>query len=67
MAPSLTSGTWLWSDGGLAGIESTIRTGVTKPKKALGGMPPLGGTQLSDEDVKALASYVWAIGHERSP
>jgi len=26
-------------------------------------MPPLGGVALSDNDVAAVAAYVWAIGH----
>ena len=26
-------------------------------------MPPLGGAQLSPQDVAAVADYVWAIGH----
>jgi mono/diheme cytochrome c family protein len=26
-------------------------------------MPPLGGAQLSPEQVKALAAYVWGLGH----
>ena len=26
-------------------------------------MPPMGGAQLSQADVAAVAAYVWAIGH----
>jgi hypothetical protein len=26
-------------------------------------MPPKGGAPLSDDDVAAVAAYVWAIGH----
>lgn len=61
---NLTAGTYLWSDGSLAGIEKTIRNGVPEPKEHLGGMPPLGGAQLSEVDVKAVAAYVWAVGHK---
>jgi glucose/arabinose dehydrogenase/cytochrome c5 len=61
----LTSGKYLWSDGSLAGIETTIRQGVPKPKEHGGAMPPMGGVKLSDADVRAVASYVWAIGHAK--
>jgi hypothetical protein len=27
-------------------------------------MPPMGGAQLSQADLSALADYVWAIGHQ---
>jgi glucose/arabinose dehydrogenase/cytochrome c5 len=59
----LTSGTWLWSDGSLAGLTKTISEGVLKPKQHLGAMPPMGGSPLSETDLKAVAAYVWAIGH----
>jgi mono/diheme cytochrome c family protein len=60
----LTSGTWLWSDGSLAGITQTIATGVTTPKNHLGAMPPLGGSPLSASDLQAVSAYVWALGHQ---
>src|SRR3984885_5548719 len=51
----LMSGTWLWSDGSLAGITQTIKAGVTTPKKHLGAMPPLGGSPLSSNDLQAVS------------
>ena len=59
------TGTWLWGDGSLQGITDTIKTGVPKPKQHPGAMPPLGGVALSDNDVAAVAAYVWAIGHQK--
>jgi glucose/arabinose dehydrogenase/mono/diheme cytochrome c family protein len=59
----LTSGTWLWSDGSLAGIAKTITEGVAVPKQHLGAMPPMGGSPLSAADVQAVSAYVWALGH----
>ena len=29
-------------------------------------MPPMGGAQLSQADVAAVADYVWALGHQGS-
>ncbi|MGB7012880.1 MAG: c-type cytochrome, partial [Pseudolabrys sp.] len=57
----LTLGTWLWGDGSLQSITNTIKSGVPQPKQHAGTMPPLGGIALSDNDVAAVAAYVWAI------
>lgn len=63
LGPNLTSGKWLWSDGSLSGIERTIRHGVPKPKQYRSPMPPMGGAQLSRQQVSAVAAYVWGLGH----
>ena len=60
----LTTGQWLWSDGNLDAIATTITQGVPAPKRTFGAMPPLGGAQLSATDLAAVAAYVWAIGRE---
>lgn len=60
----LTSGTWLWGDGSLAAITDTIRNGVLEPKEHPGAMPPMGGVRLSDENLQAVAAYVWSLGHK---
>jgi mono/diheme cytochrome c family protein len=60
----LTSGTWLWSDGSVAGISKTIAQGVASPKQHLGAMPPMGGSPLSNSDLQAVTAYVWALGHQ---
>ncbi len=65
--PPLTKGGWLWSDGSLAGIKSTIEKGVLQPKQYQGAMPPLGGASLTARDLDAVAAYVWAIGHTGQP
>ncbi|MFC7051229.1 PQQ-dependent sugar dehydrogenase [Hansschlegelia quercus] len=65
IGPSLTSGAWEWSDGSLEGLKKTIVTGVSEPKQHPGAMPPMGGADLSEDQVDALATYVWAIGHQK--
>jgi glucose/arabinose dehydrogenase/cytochrome c5 len=60
----LTSGKWLWSDGSLKGIEETIANGVPEPKEHGGVMPPMGGVQLSEAELEAVAAYAWAVGHQ---
>jgi mono/diheme cytochrome c family protein len=66
LGPNLTDSRWRWSDGSLQGITSTITQGVAQPKQYRAPMPPLGGAQLNDEQVAAVAAYVWALRH-RSP
>jgi len=65
VGPDLTSGHWLWGNGSLAAIAATIDKGVLQPKHADGAMPPRGGAPLSDADVKAVAAFVWALGHHK--
>ena len=60
---NLTDATWLWSDGSVAGIKSTIQKGVVAAKQGIGAMPPLGAAPLQPADVDAVAAYVWAISH----
>jgi len=64
LAADLTSGKWLWGDGSLTSIVHTINDGVPNPKDYRSPMPPKGGAQLSNADVKAVAAYVRAPGHQ---
>lgn len=65
IGPDLTSGNWLWGDGSLESITQTIENGVPEPKEHPGAMPPMGGVALPESDLKAVATYVWAVGHQR--
>ena len=56
---------WLWSDGSFAGIVKSITEGVPTPKQYRSPMPPMGGAQLTPEQTKALAAYVWSLGHAK--
>lgn len=60
------SGKWIWGDGSLASITTTIKDGVAEPKQHLGAMPPMGGVTLSDGELGAVAAYVWALGHQKA-
>jgi glucose/arabinose dehydrogenase/mono/diheme cytochrome c family protein len=61
--PDLTVKKYTWSDGSLAGIKKTITSGVPSPKNYRGPMPPMGGAQLSAEQLDAAAAYVYGLGH----
>jgi glucose/arabinose dehydrogenase/mono/diheme cytochrome c family protein len=63
LGPDLTETEWLWGDGSFASIKKTITNGVPQPKKYRSPMPPMGGAQLSTDQVSALAAYIWAISH----
>ena len=63
LGPNLTSGKWLWSDGSYAGILKTIREGVPNPKEYRSPMPPMGGAELTTDQLAAVAAYVWALSH----
>ena len=42
-------------------IISLIRAGVQKPKRHLVSMPPFGGANLSDEELRGVAAYVFTL------
>jgi len=63
LGPPLNGKKWLWSDGSFAGITKTINDGVAQPKNYRSPMPAKGGAQLTDEQVKAVAAYVWSLSH----
>ena len=63
LGPDLTRNKWLWSDGSYAGILKTVRDGVPQPKEYRSPMPPMGGAQLTPDQLSALAAYVWALSH----
>lgn len=60
--PALTGPDWLWTDGSVSAIARIITAGVPEPRKTGGVMPPKGGVDLTDEEVRAVAAYVWTIG-----
>jgi mono/diheme cytochrome c family protein len=65
LGPNLTDKEWVNGDGTLPFIEKTILDGVPKPKKMPAPMPPKGGGQLTEAQVKAAAAYVWSLSHKQ--
>jgi mono/diheme cytochrome c family protein len=63
LGPALTGKKWLWSDGSYAGITKTISEGVPRPKEYRNPMPPMGGAQLTPEQISDVAAYVWSLSH----
>jgi mono/diheme cytochrome c family protein len=65
LGPNLTDKEWVNGDGSLGFLEKIILDGVPKPKKMPAPMPPKGGGQLTDAQVKAAAAYVWSLSHKQ--
>ncbi len=61
LAPDLTDNKWLHGDGSYSFIVATVQNGVPKPRQAAVPMKPRGGANLTDEQVKAVAAYVYAL------
>lgn len=65
LAPDLTDGTWINVSGPtMDEVTQLIRTGVPQPKEHPGPMPPMGGANLTDEQIQALAAYVVGLGSQ---
>jgi mono/diheme cytochrome c family protein len=65
VGPSLTDAEWIHGDGSVDMIAATVTAGVPKEKAKSGiPMPPKGGSSISDEDVKAVAAYVYSLSHK---
>lgn len=66
LGPDLTDNTWVHSKGTYDDIVKGIISGVTAQQSTTGlVMPPKGGSQLTDEQVKAVAAYVWKISRPK--
>jgi mono/diheme cytochrome c family protein len=63
LAPALIKSKWLHGDGSYAFIVSLVQKGVPNPKEAPAPMPPMGGANLSPEQVRAVAAYVYGLNH----
>ena len=62
LAPNLTDAEWINIDGTFAAIQQVVKTGVATPKSHPAPMPAMGGVQLSDDQVRQVAAYVWSLG-----
>lgn len=63
LGPSLRDAEWIHITGSLADIEQLIRVGVPQPEQYPVPMVPMGGGDFDAEELRAVASYVYAISH----
>ena len=61
LAPNLSDQEWINVDGSYDAIVDLVITGVPEPQQHPGIMLPKGGTAISDDDVRAVAAYVWTL------
>ncbi len=65
VGPNLTDDVWLHSKGSYPELIEQITKGVTKEESKSGiPMPAKGGSSITDDDVKAVAAYVWSLSHK---
>lgn len=64
VAPDLTDQQWINIDGSYESIVQLVTNGVPQPKQHPAPMPPKGGAALNDEQVKAVAAYVYSLSHK---
>jgi mono/diheme cytochrome c family protein len=63
---NLTDKEWLHSDGSYEAIVKQIMTGVPAGQSKSGiVMPPKGGSAMTDDQVRAVAAYVWSLSHQK--
>lgn len=61
-APPLDDRTWINGDGSIGFIKGTMIQGVAQPKEHPLPMPPFGHT-FTEDQLQALAAYVYALSH----
>lgn len=61
--PALNDAEWLNVSGAFEEIVTVINTGVPNPRQYPAPMPPRGGGSFTDEQVRALGAYVFALSN----
>lgn len=66
VGPNLTDAEWIHSDGSYDAIVKQVTAGVTKEESKSGiPMPAKGGSTITDDEVKAVAAYVYSLSHKK--
>ena len=64
LAPPLNDQTWInVTQGTYDEIVQVITTGVATPKQFPAPMPAKGGAPLTDDEIRAVAAYVYSLSH----
>jgi mono/diheme cytochrome c family protein len=62
LGPPLRGPDWIHITGGAEEIEAITRVGVSNPSSYPVPMPPMGGGSFDDQQLRALAAYLDALG-----
>lgn len=63
VGPQLNDQNWIHITGQFEEIVNIINVGVAQPRQYPGAMPPRGGGNFTDEQIRAISAYVFAISH----
>lgn len=63
LAPNLTDQTWINIDGSYDAIVQLVTNGVPQPVEHPSPMPAKGGSQITDQQVREVAAYVYSLSH----
>jgi mono/diheme cytochrome c family protein len=63
LAPNLRDQEWLNSGGTYPEIVEVVRNGVAQPVRYPAAMPPMGGAQMTEDQIRQVSAYVYAISH----
>ena len=67
LGANLVDDKWAHGDGSYQQILATIKSGVEPGKSTTGAaMPPKGGSNLTEDQLRAVAAYVWSLSHKPS-
>jgi cytochrome c oxidase cbb3-type subunit 3 len=62
LGADLTDDEWGNTDGSFTGLIERVKEGVTGDLSSTGvPMPPMGGAQLTTEQIQAVAAYAWSL------
>lgn len=61
LAPAVNDPNWLHIDGSFDAIAGIITAGVPTPQQHPAPMPARGGSQITDEQVRQVAAYLFSI------
>lgn len=66
LGPALNDDQWLNIDGSYDAMVNVINTGVAQPVEHPAPMPARGGGSFTEEQIRAIAAYVYTLSHRGS-
>jgi mono/diheme cytochrome c family protein len=67
VGPALNDQNWIHITGTYDELVNIITVGVAQPREYPAPMPPRGGGPYTDEEVRAIAAYVFALSQPETP
>jgi len=61
LGPALNDSVWIHGSGSVEEIAAIIRSGIADPEEFEIPMPVMGAGDFNDEQIRALAAYVYAL------